>query len=173
MLLLQKSTPVDILEAVNVYQEVVICKTWYRHFSFRLCHVINNTLIKIVVLTYLEKQEIFSASFANHTWNVKPHFIHSHKNGKTFLFVLVTMLCFEITVSLAKAISKYFCIFVVVNKVSVYFLYKYVLHSVVSISIRILNYFIFLHNSGLIKRTMFFSLSERKHIFWIRLTDNL
>ena len=72
------------------------------------------------------------------TWNVKPHFIHSHKNGKTFLFVLVTMLCFEITVSLAKAISKYFCIFVVVNKVSVYFLYKYVLHSVVSISIRIL-----------------------------------
>ena len=36
-----------------------------------------------------------------------------------------------------------------------------------------MNYFIFLRNSSLIKRTMFFSLSERKKFFWIGFRDSL
>ena len=52
-LLLQKNLPpVAFLQAFNVYQEVLICKTQHHHFGFRLCHVINFNPIKIVVVTY-------------------------------------------------------------------------------------------------------------------------
>ena len=93
--------------------------------------MITNNPIKIVHVAYLENQNIFSDSFGNVQLK--------RKTSLSFKKILYQT-------NQAKAISKYFYTFVVVNKLSVYFLFKYQFTFCCKLQVRTLNYFIFRHN---------------------------